>query len=56
MLLKPFDKLEQRYTGRLANVAQFDQIESPFARLVLRDERLRLLESCSQVLLPKTGG
>ena len=53
LFLETVEQFEQSYPGRVANLAEFDQIQSPFARFVLRNERLRLAQSDCEIFLTK---
>jgi len=54
-LLESFDEFVQWNTHGVTDLADFQQVQSPFTRFVLADERLRLAELYGQVALAQTG-
>ncbi len=49
-----FCRIFSKATHRLTDLAKFKQVQSPFARFVLADERLRLAQHCGQIALTQT--
>jgi hypothetical protein len=51
LLLEPGDYVEQRHARGPAHLPEFDQVEPPFPRLVLGNERLGLVQEPGHVFL-----
>ena len=52
---KSFDKFAEGDADYLANLAKFQQVESPLSRFIPTDERLRFAQSFRQLALLQPG-